>query len=393
MFGVIFSVLIAFALSFFSAFQAIDAQSFQMAALFLGPLFFILFVLTTLFALAPLQKIEQNFTPRLLELFRSDRHNRFIWIWFLFFTFSSLVLGFFQFKVGALNPQVMMIAWIVGLGITFDLYHHYLQRLFGYLNPYVIIRMLTDRAAEAVRSEDQGELCNYVDALAEVGVKSLSRTGTSLCGNSVDELQKISRIFLESVKNVGHDNSEQVSYVLFYTFQRFEMIAAKAVEMRLEPVLTMLITSLGKMTINAAKCDLSLVSFPLYYIGTFSLASQEEELSEVGVHATCTLLSVGKEILESVDIQYAELQDPYFTLIDQLEQITKEMFRQDKSINIKILTQPFLDLRELFTDERMASHPDAAPIIADIDRVIDEFNNLELVMRTVPRVKETADSE
>ena len=55
-------------------------------------------------------------------------------------------------------------------------------------------------------------------------------------------------------------------------------------------------------------------------------------------------------------------------------------------MNIRILSQPFYELRELFQSGKLANHQDTASIISNIDIVLNEFTTLETVMSTMPPV-------
>lgn len=162
------------------------------------------------------------------------------------------------------------------------------------------------------------------------------------------------------------------------------MVDAKANELRIEPIASALVSAMGKISISAAGYDLSLMSYPLHFLGKFALAAMEQDLGDAGERASCVLVEVAREVVEKVDLTYAELQEPFFTLIGQLENIAKEIFRKDKSVSFRILTQPFDDLKALFRSEKMVAHQDTPIIIGDIDRVLDEFTQLETVMKTIP---------
>ena len=78
-------------------------------------------------------------------------------------------------------------------------------------------------------------------------------------------------------------------------------------------------------------------------------------------------------------------------LITQLHEITKEAFKQDKSINISMLTQPFRDMKAFFASEKLAQHQDTPVIVDRINQVIGEFDALEVILKTLPPIPQISE--
>lgn len=358
------------------------------------------FALVRMMILAPLQRAEQNLTPRLFNLFLHDS----------LIKFQGLALGLFPlFSIAILieinyyhfvNTFISFAIWLVLFGIAIDILYLLITRVTSYLNPIYVVDHFAAEAEHAIRIEDDVELCHWIDALAEVSIKAIDQTLPSLSIQTVENLQDVAQEYLESAKSLAHhiteenkndkyNHQDRVSYILFYLFQRLELINEKALAYDLEPVNSTLITELGKIAVNAAKFDLSMATYPLHYLGKFARRGQECKLDIIAEKATCTFVEVAKIIVEEVDLKYLDLKEPFFSLIQHLEDIAKEMFRQDKTIKIAILIQPFAELKELFQSEKMATHRDSPTVIVDIERVINQFEQLELVMRTIPPINIT----
>jgi len=214
---------------------------------------------------------------------------------------------------------------------------------------------------------------------------------------------ELAKTFLQSSKSISHHEqdaqmeefgiTDKVSFTLLYLFQRVELTYYKAVEKKIEPTCSHILNVLGKIVVYAAQYDLSMASYPLHTIGKLAKHAQENGLPGIGDIATCTLLEVGNMIVTQVDVTYGNLKDPFFSLTAQLDLIAKEMFRQNKGINFKILTQPFHDLKKIVTSEKVASHQDIPIILQDIDRVIGEYATLEQVMKTLPPIPEVEEEQ
>lgn len=360
-------------------------------------LLFMLAVLVQAIALPPLQKMEQTLTPRLLSLYSRDKFIRgaafLLYIFPLISIAMTAEIAIFQY----FNPMIVFAVWLFLLGFMIDLLHSLMVRVTGYLNPFAILDHLAKEADTFIKEEEDMELCNAIDALAEISIKAVDSTLPSLSIQAVESMQKIAAEYLGSEKSITHHDSEQkgngstnhldkVSYTLFYLFQRLELLNGKALQKDLEPVCSALITSLGKIAVAAAKYDLSMATYPLHYLGKFAAKAQKHPMHSVAEKATCTLLEVSKIIVNEVDVKYLELKEPFFCVTQRLEEIAKENFRQDKSTNIALLTQPFRDLKKLFESDKVSSHRDTPVIVADIERVISQFDQLELVMRTIPPI-------
>lgn len=363
---------------------------------------FALFSLLTLqmlliFGWAPLGKAEESFTWRILDMQQKDIGNWIATGWIVFFVFASLALMIDLFWVHQFQGKWLTPIWILLLGITIDAFLYKIKKIYTYLSPFGIIQMFAHQAKKSIQNEKELDLCHWIEALSEIAYKSLEKHSTSICHEAISEMQRTSRCFLESTKtlafrpqdqqSVQMGISDKVSYTLFYLFQRLEMIHEKAVHAHSEVTSEQIISALGKITVDAAKYDLSMASYPLYYFGKFITRDLAAGMHEIGNKATCILIEVAKAIVSQVDLTYQELKTPFLSLINDLDKIAKETFRQDKTTNIQYLIQPFLDLKNLFeTNDRIKHHQDTPALIQSLDRIIGEFNTLDVVMKTMPPI-------
>lgn len=387
MIGTILGLVVAFITLYFQDFFNINPNVLDWVIFSTIFLVLALFGTCFAFAYAPLQKVEQNFTPRLLEMFRKDNQIRFTWYWTVFFILASL---FLIVAVDEVKEEYIFAVWVIAFGISLDVHRHMVMRILKYFNPFDVIKMFTEQSIQSIQQENETSLCNSIDALAEVAVKSINRSSFSLCQDTVDELRIVAQNLLKSAKSISHPNPEEsektVSFTLFYLFQRLELIHALAIDHGLEPISSNIINNLGKIAVEAAKCDLTYLDYPIHYMGRFARDGQDEGMDEVGVRGSIALVEVARHIVDEVDLTSGSIREPFFTLIGQLEELNKEMFRQDKSINIVILKQPFIELKRIFDNEKVASHQDTPAIRADIDRVIGEFTELEAIMNQLPPI-------
>ncbi|MBA3958269.1 MAG: hypothetical protein H0X51_07760 [Parachlamydiaceae bacterium] len=370
------------------------------ALMAMATLFVLILPIMRALAWSPLQHAEANSTPHVVELYLRDKRLQFGHLVLLLFPLFTYAIAIDVLFLNVLNKNIVLPVWIVLLGFAIDAIHDSLKRTSNYLNPHYVTELFTQDALESVRDGEEMDLCHWIDALSEVSIRAIQRMSISLCNSACNELQRIMRQFFESSKSISHENqdsqsremgiTDKVSFTLLFFLQRLEMINTKAVEQRLEPVCSNLTSILGKVSVAAAKYDLSLVTYIMPFFGRFVLLAQSNHLNEVGVKASLTLVAVAKIIVNEVDLTYQELQDPFFSMINQITEISKETFRQDKTVKIQVLTQSLIDLKELFQSEKMASHRDTPAIIEQIDRKLAEFDAVEAVMRTIPPIPDSA---
>lgn len=357
---------------------------------------FLLFPLGLMVSWTPIQKAELNSTPRVMEMFRRDWHIRLVAIWAIFFLLITFVLMMDLLYMHFFTETWDLIIWIVLFGISIDISWHFIKRVLGYLNPLIVVNMFTREAKKSIQNNREVDLCQWIDALSEIAVKGLQRNSTSVCNLALDEEEEIGKMFLEASKSIAHREQDpesialgivdKVSYTMHYMYQRLDMIFDKALHGRFENSCTHIVTLLGKIAVSAAKYDVSLASAPLRFIGKCGKRALDAGLEETALTASCTLFEVGKAILTEIDISYYEIKDPFLSIINGTEILSKGAFKQDKSMNLILLIQPFKDLKTLFESGKAKEHQDTPIIVANIDRVIGEFEALRMVMATMPPI-------
>ena len=268
MIGTLFSIAVAIFLYFnpVSADLAAKAPYLGGTLFVVAALFVVIQTLITVFSWAPLQREQQNSVPRLMEAFKKDRHLRFsnfFILVFLLFTFlvyvDVLILNYF-------NKTQLLMAWVIALGVALDFLHHLVNRVMDFLDPSHVIEFYGQSALSAVRGSREVEILEWIDAISETALKAVDRSSTSLAFSSIEKLRLIAHDYLQVAKSIsfhkdrevpgGPSTGAHVSYTLFYLFQRLELVYDKALKERLEPVLSELITVLGKITIYCAKFDM-----------------------------------------------------------------------------------------------------------------------------------------
>lgn len=361
-----------------------------------GTVFLIFPALFLTMSWLPVQKAEHNATPRTTELLHKDLHIKIALAVLIIFPLLSYVFAIDVISIGYFKKNNIVPIWILLLGISIDAIYYLIKRISTYLDPFQIVELLAKNAITGIQEANEKTISNNIDAQSEIAIHAIDRQSTALCIQSIDALQRTAKVFFESYKSISHplkDDQDKalgindtISYTLFFLLQRLELINEKAASRKLEPICSNIITSTGKITFYAAKYDLSIATYALQFLGKFALVSLKQGIKDTGPKAVITLLTVAESILKDIDVTYLELQDPFTALIREMQEITQEMFRQDKKIDLALLTKPFLDLKEMFKTEKMAAHQDTAVIVQEIDRVLAEYEALAAVLRAKPPI-------
>lgn len=397
MFGTLITLLVAVLTAFLSFNDKMSIDSSISAVLAIVPILLLVsLAFVWIIASLGLQKAEQNLTSGVMQLVKKDKHTKFYSAGILTTAFLALFI--------LLNPQSIekytsipwIAPWLVLIGMAFDFLYLTIKRIYEYINPLSVVALFTQAAKKSVKEDREVDMCNWVESLSEIAVKSLHRSSNSLCVNSISEMREVLRMFLDSSKSVAHETQDQqslsegitdkVSYTLFYILDRLSLIYHKALADQIEPVCSAVITTLGKITVDAANCDLSLVSHPVRFIGEFCRKAEDRGMKEIPIKGSCTLVEASKVIINQVDLTYQDLIFPFSSIINQLNETAKESFRKDKNLNIKGLMQPLLDLKNLFQSEKLAKHRDTPSLKIALDNVLSEWETLDTVLRTMPPI-------
>lgn len=326
-----------------------------------------------------LQRAELKATPRTLELYKHRSH------------WSRVAL--YLVALGAIASPFLTLTWLIALwiillGITIDSLHYTIIRVFLHLSPNSVVDLYSASAKRCIQQDKPAELCQWYDAITEAGLQAIRGQRPSLTLQILDDLQGSIRNFLQANKSISHNTLElqkqggdTVVYVLLYVLQRIEFLSERAAEQRLEFICTGSVTTLGKMTIDAADYDLSIAQYPLMYLRRITRQAAKHDMPEVAAKASYTLVELSKQIKTKIDLTYLEIADFFGSVVSQLEENSKILFKNNKAIDVKALQQPFLDLKAMFNEEPLSKHRDAPTIRQDIDTALGQFTALEEIMQ------------
>jgi hypothetical protein len=334
------------------------------------------------FALASIQRAEDSLSPRIGELLRFDKSIKFANLIIGLFIVFSFLIPFILY----VHPLGISIAWFLLLVISLILLNVIHNRNLLYINPFAVASQFAKEAKKCIKRRNPEVFTLWVDALAEIVVKALQRTSTSLANQVLKELETISCDFLIEAKSSVQKGNESMYYTLGYILQRFDFIHEKAIQEQLEPISSQIIIILGKIAFYAAQYDPEMATLPLHFLAKCTKEAQGRGFSEASLKASLTLQEVAKNIIDDNIIRKKGIKVPLMSLINHLEDIAKTTFKADKSTSVLVLMQPFQDLKAFLQSENNSTLEDREILIQDLDRIIGEFDALSMVLKTVPNI-------
>lgn len=393
-----FSIIVSIFLVFYAPPPTgFDVQFLTVIILTGGTIVFLATVFLNVFLLAPLSHLEQNLVPRLLRHVAKDVRLRFS----LIFLFAFVLVSF---SCVALVSRILpgsssyaqdefFILWMILFGVALDVLKDCLKRYTHLLSSDFQVTQRTNEAISAIRSGRSVSLLNDLDDLAVIASSSVEKSQLSLAALVLQNFPVILTAYFDSTKSIGQpleqemkkpEKGDETSFVLFYLLQRLELINDKALRERQETICRQMIMTLGKIIQSAAKFDLSLVSFPTHFLAKFGLKSHQHAFGEVGQLTISTLLEISRTILQDTDISYAELLDPFKSIVNGLAAMLRSEFKRHREMNISVLIDPLKTLKKLFQNEKVARHRDTPAILQLIDGCIEEFSVLQQAIRSEP---------
>lgn len=358
-----------------------------------GTTMLIIVPLMTSFFFSPFQKIEQNLAPKVIDSIIQDKFLAWGNILLFFFPFLSYTLICALIFSDIISKTYILGLWILFLGFTIDILRAVIKRSLSYLDPSMIIDHFVNNAKNAILNNQDSDMLLWIDAISDISMKAIERHTSTLLTQSLNAISRVLQSFLEACNSIPHQDKElessgvdEIGYTIFYIVNRIEMIYNKALTSRTETFCSQAISTLGKITISAAKLDISLATLPIQIIGKLASKAQEQNLDDVAIKASGVLLEIAKSILPNINIAYTEIKDPFIAINRSLENIAKATFRKDKTLSIGIIIEPLKSFQAIMQNEKYAAFTDTPTILSDISRVLDEFAILEQVLRTIPTI-------
>lgn len=383
------AALVLIALGYYTSFEVAIAY-FPYVATAITAAFLVAFAMGNLLTATALQTAELRTTTGIVGLFRQDWQVWIIHGCILGWALLTLSLALVQPTQLTFHPGWVVAAWLVLTGVVLDLASHLYWRVLRFLNPFTALQIIQEQATRDIRAGRDIEFCQRVESLAETGLRASRIDGLSLCRASIEAVRVAVQQDLAwhqrslRVAEPDSEASQRAGYMLNYACQRLALIYVSAHEGGLHSLCQDVMSALGKIAVAASDVQWNLVAGPILMMGHLTKQAVQEQDQAAGIKFLIMLVQVSKRILSEQDQSKAPLQKAFIPIIRQMDDVAKECFRQDKTVAISTLTNPFQELKRIFEHERLSTHPDQATIVSQLDRTLADFANLELVLKTLP---------
>lgn len=322
--------------------------------------------------------------PGLLSLdhIKKNRPLNGVHVTLILYSLFSLGWGIFVPSMPPVIQKLTVALWIAFTGFTFDLLRRFTNLLMPYLNSETMLSSLEEEGVAAIKAGNAVEILHHIDKFTEVGSKALLDDSLSLCKNSLDHLLAFNQDYF--THNRAKD-PESVRYILFHFLSPVEMLFHKALDDQQEIIAEHALQTMGKIALNTANHNLPLATHPIVALGRMAHEAQDELLGDLGTKGSCFLFEIGRYILQETKLTQTSFRDPLVSVITFMHEISNTLFTQNKSLSPRLLKQPFNQLKELL--KKKDTHPDYDAVNGALERVLQEFDALESILRTVPPPK------
>ena len=365
-------------------------------------LLFLLALFLNISLLSPLARLEQAFAPNLMTLMLKKKAISFYRLSLMIGAFVAYLFSL-AFLVNEPYRLWFFLSWWVIFGMMIDLFRKNWSALAHLLSPFHLVKEVEVSAKEAVRDSQDHDLWAALDTLCEMALSATKRQKIALATQIVQTFSPILGAFYRSSKSISRlsqdeqvakeTGQDEISYTLFYFLQRLELIYDQALAAQLQSLCRQIVMTLGRIILQGAKLDLSLLPFPMRILVQFALQAQQRYLQQITELANSTIVEIAKTVVQEADLAHAELLPPFMSMIKGLENIAKGHFKQNKFADIDTLTQPLTDLKKLLKHPNIAQHADLPFIEKEMERALAEFEALKQVMAAMPTIQGQAETE
>lgn len=250
-------------------------------------------------------------------------------------------------------------------------------------NPYHLLSGYEELANTAILEKNEAGVCEWIESVHEVALKSLELGSTPLTVSALGSELRIGRQFLTEAHTL---DLQKIGYVMFFLFQRLESLFDLSLQKMQEPICSQINTTFGKLALHAIDTHPSFAGYSVGYAGKLAVRAVKAGLREVGIKTGLMLIELTKSIANEISLDEYDLRESLLGIVKNLEEISKELYRQDKSTPLDIIKEPLLLLKSALAGSKNSDHPTVILAIADADRVLAEFQALEVILNTIPPI-------
>jgi hypothetical protein len=284
-----------------------------------------------------------------------------------------------------LFSKAPFIATLLIAGISIDLFAAFFKRLAAYFNPSKMLALFVKQAVNAWQKKELKTWQNLMNELSQKVVRALEKNSIPLALQQLEAMASIEAALLEKAPP---NEQEMIPFSIGVLMENLHAIEKKIFELKNTIALDHLLALMNKLLLKAARVDLNFALVPLHYVKAWTLEAIPKLEGDTSIKVTLGLVEVFKELSLLKDFQKKEIKTLGVPLLMALEEISKETFKKNKSVQFTLLLAPFQEIGGLVEKPPYNTHPDTSFLKQQLRRIMEEFAALETVMLTVPPQEE-----
>lgn len=326
--------------------------------------------------ISPLASAAGGFSPHIISLYRKDNSlteaEHILNIMPVVFIAASI--GLVSLK-GPLALAILLI-WIIFLGLTLDSFRTTLVRSLHFLDPINVVQKIADLPIQSI--EDTME---RIDQLSEVGLSSIQNGSSFLAQNTCQSLVSIQQQFLDQLQEstTEPEKSQAAMCTLYHMIEQLEMLYIEAESEGYYPVCHAIISSLGKLAATGAIHNHRYALAPIKHLFEIGMDALEENDSDTALRVSCTIQEVARIIIDESE-QTSGFFETFRVIVNQLADLAKQLFRNDKTTPVPTLMTPFVEIKKSIESSLFANTDEGRQVIEQLDDVLEQFSALAHVM-------------
>lgn len=203
----------------------------------------------------------------------------------------------------------------------------------------------------------------------------------ALCGLPFGEITKVNGA-LEKVASVNLPYTPP-AFSILYIVEQLEMIFESSLKDRYSLFCNQTLSTLVKLSLRILPHSRDIAAVCLKSVERLTMKAQMEGETSIEEKSLCTLQEAAKVYIGD-PVAPAQLGSYLAILIETIYAIEKNSFRLNKEQSVKQLLIPFADMKETFELEPYRSNSEIPLAKTALDRAIDAFKTLDLVLQTMP---------
>lgn len=319
-----------------------------------------------------LLKIQKNYFSGASEYLVKNFYIRFLEI----LTFLSL---FIVLSAHYFLPLLSFLGVCVAILSLWALACYYSS----WVNPYTLLDKVSKKIHQSIADKNLASLCDGIEHLQEFADKGMKQDSLPLVFAALDKELEVGKQFLSDSNTL---DLPQIGYVLQFLFERLKGLFTRGLKENRETVCVKVNTILGKLALHAMKTHPHFTASALALSGKLAEQAVREGYYDVGIKTGLMLIELSRSVANEGDVEAKELQEALLEIVKNLEEISKELYKQNKNTPLEIIKEPLLQLKLVLVGSKNSAHPAVVVAIADIDRVLSEYQELELILKTIPPI-------